>query len=203
MPDPSAAAGPRIGMLGGTFDPVHIGHLAVAVAARWSLSLDRLLLMVANDPWQKTGGRIVTPAEDRFAVVTAAAEGLPGIEASRMEIDRGGPTYTVDTLVQLHHLWPGARIFLVVGADVAANLSTWQRAADLPPLATLVVAERAGSPPVPDPAGWEVVHLPVPTLDVSSSDLRWRLATGRPVDVLIPAAAIRCIERRGLYAGGR
>lgn len=190
-------------MLGGTFDPVHIGHLAVAVAARWSLGLNRVLLVVANDPWQKTSEHPITGAADRLAMVAAATADLEGIEASSIEIDRGGPSYTVDTLAELHRRRPDSRLFLIVGADVAAHLATWHRAGDLPGLATLVVAERAGSPGVPDPPGWEVVHLPVPALGVSSSDLRWRLATGQPVDVLVPAAAIRCIVERGLYAGGR
>lgn len=204
MPAPPAATRPRVGVLGGSFDPVHIGHLAVAVTARWALDLDRVLLVVANDPWQKTGTRPITPAEDRLAVVQAAVEGLDGLEASRVEIDRGGPSYTVDTLLELRQQWPGAELFLVVGTDVAAGLHTWHRSTDLPELATLVVAERAGAAPAPPPPGpWRVVRLPVPALDVSSSDLRERLARGAPVDVLVPPAAIRCIADRGLYAGGR
>ena len=204
MPDPTAVDQPRIGVLGGSFDPVHIGHLAVAVTARWALQLDRVLLVVANDPWQKTGARPITPAEDRLAVVAAATEGLTGVEASGVEIDRGGPSYTVDTLSALRQRWPGSALFLIVGTDVAAGLDTWHRAGELPELATLVVAERAGSPPAPDPGGdWRVVHLAVPGLDVSSSDLRRRLAAGEPVDVLVPAAAIRCMTERGLYAVGR
>lgn len=203
---PAAGAGApslRIGVLGGTFDPVHIGHLAVAVAARHELHLDRVLLVVANDPWQKSGDRPVTPAEDRFAVVAAAVEGLPGVEACRLEIDRGGPSYTADTLAELHRSCPGAALFLVVGGDVATGLASWHHAEDLPSMATLVVAERAGSPPGPEPAGWRVVHLPVPAIGVSSSDLRRRLAAGIPVDVLVPAAAIRCIRARALYAMSR
>ena len=194
---------PRIGVLGGTFDPVHIGHLVVAQEARSALALDRVLLVVANDPWQKSGDRPVTPAEDRLAVVEAAVTGVPGIQASRIEIDRGGPSYTVETLHDIAAAEPGAALFLVVGADVVPTLPTWHRAADLPSLATLVVARRAGTPKVPDPGGWGVVHLPVPRLDVSSSGIRARFAAGAPVDFLVPAAAIRCIVARGLYAGPR
>ncbi|MBW3668620.1 MAG: nicotinate-nucleotide adenylyltransferase [Actinobacteria bacterium] len=185
----------RIGVFGGTFDPVHIGHLAVAVAARHALALDRVLLVVANVPWQKAGTRPLTPAEDRYAVVDAAVADLDGIEASRIELDRGGPSYTVETLEALRadgH----PDLFLVLGADAAANLHTWVRADDVPALAELVVVPRPGSAP---PAGMRT--LDVPHLDVSSSDLRARVVDGRPLDVLVPAAALRLIRERGLYAG--
>lgn len=190
-------------MLGGTFDPVHIGHLVVAQEARHELGLDRVLLVVANDPWQKSAQRPVTAAEDRLAVVEAAVEGVPGVHASRIEIDRGGASYTVDTLRWLRAAHPGAEQFLIVGADVVPTLSTWHQASALPELATLVVARRAGTPEPPDPAGWSVVHLPVPGLEISSRDLRDRLAGGRPVRFLVPDAAIRCISARRLYAGWR
>ena len=182
----------KLGVFGGTFDPVHIGHLAVAVAARHALGLDRVLLVVAHEPWQKTGTRVITPAEDRFAVVEAAVADLDGVEASRIEIDRGGPSYTVETLEAL----AGHDLFLILGADAAANLHTWVRADDVPALAELVVVPRPGVAP---PSG---VHtLEVPRLEVSSSDLRARVVDGRPLDVLVPAAALRVIRERGLYAG--
>lgn len=200
---PPTAPAPRIGVLGGSFDPVHIGHLAVAVAARHALHLDQVLLVVANDPWQKSGDRPITPAEERFALVEAAVVDLEGIAASRIEIDRGGPSYTIDTLHDLRGRWPGSPLHVVVGADVAASLGTWHRSAELPAMATLVVAERAGGPAGPEPPGWTVVHLPVPRLDVSSSDLRRRLAAGEPVDVLVPPAVIRRMAEHGLYAVGR
>lgn len=168
----------RVGVLGGTFDPVHIGHLAVAVAARHDLGLDRVLLMVANEPWQKAGTRAVSPAEDRYAMVAAAVDGFDGIEAGRIEIDRGGPSYTIDTLEALAA--EGHELFLVVGADVAEGLDTWMRADDVRRLATVVAVPR--------------------TLAVSSSDLRRRVVDGRPLDVLVPAAALRVIRQRGLYA---
>jgi len=190
----------RLGILGGTFDPVHIGHLVVANEARFALGLDRMLLVVANDPWQKSAEGELTPAGDRFALVAAAVSGTEGLEASRIELERGGPSYMVDTARQLAASFPGAELFLVVGADVVTGLDTWHRVEDLAPLVTLVVAERGGVETVPDPEGWNVVRLPVPGLDVSSSDLRRRLAEGAPVDFLIPPAAIRCIVRRGLYA---
>lgn len=193
----------RIGIFGGTFDPVHIGHLVAALEARQALGLDRVLVVVANDPWQKSDVRAVTGAEDRFAVVAAAVEGVEGLEASRVEIDRGGPSYTADTVAAIAGAFPGAELFLVVGADVVGELGTWKRADELVGAVTLVVVERGGVDAAADPPGWKVHRLRIPALEISSSDLRERLATGRNVDFLVPEAAIRCIRSRGLYAAGR
>lgn len=190
----------RIGILGGTFDPVHVGHLVAAVEARHDLNLDEVLLVVANEPWQKVGERAVSSAEARFDVVAAAVQGVPGLRASRLEIDRGGPSYTADTVAELRRREPDAELFLVIGADVVPSLPTWLRVEELPRQVTLVVVQRGGVAPVPDPPGWRVARLRIPALDISSSDLRERLATGRPVDFLIPEPAIRCIRSRGLYA---
>lgn len=193
----------RIGIFGGTFDPVHIGHLVAALEARQALALDQVLLVVANDPWQKTGTRSVTAADDRFAVVAAAVEGVDGLVASRLEIDRGGESITADTVSELARAHPGASLFLVVGADVAAELSTWKRVHELMGSVELVVVERGGVTGPPDPPGWKVRRLHIPQLEISSSDLRRRLAEGRNVDFLIPAPAIRCIRARALYAERR
>jgi nicotinate-nucleotide adenylyltransferase len=194
---------PRIGIFGGTFDPIHVGHLVAAIEARQRLGLDRVLMVVANDPWQKSGSRKVSPAKERLAVVAAAVESVDGLEASALEIDRGGRSYTADTVAQLAALHPSAELFLVIGADVAAELSTWRRVDELVGAVTLVIVERGGIAPVADPAGWRVRRLRIPRLEISSSDLRRRLATGRNVDFLIPEPAIRCIRRRGLYASSR
>lgn len=193
----------RIGIFGGTFDPVHAGHLVAALEARQELGLDRVLLVVANDPWQKSESRAVTPAEDRFAVVEAAVAGIEGLEASRIEIERGGPSYTIDTVRQLGAMHPAAELFLVVGADVAGELGSWHRGEELAGAVTLVVVERGGVATGGDPEGWHVVRLRIPLLEISSSDLRRRLAEGRTVAFLVPEAAIRCITQRGLYASGR
>ena len=192
----------KLGILGGTFDPVHIGHLVAAVNVRHALALDRVLLVVANHPWQKSGRRI-TPAADRLAVVQAAVAGTEGVEASAVEIDRGGESYTADTLEQLVDEDPGRELFLVVGADVAAELDTWRRPGVVARLATLVVVSRGGSPAVELRPPWRVEHVQIPALEISSSDLRARAADGRPLDHLIPPPAIACIRDRGLYAGGR
>ena len=191
----------RIGVLGGTFDPVHIGHLSVAVEVRWSLSLDRVLLVVAGAPWQKADRVGLTPAHDRLAVVRAAVADVPGLEASDLEVERSGPTYTADTLAELASA--GDELFLIVGADVAGQLDTWVRPAEVRRLATLVVVARPGSGEGSVDElrgdGWRVESVDVPALEVSSSDLRQRRCDGRPIDVLVPPAAVRVIEERGLY----
>jgi len=185
-------------VLGGTFDPVHTGHLVAAVNVRHALALDRVLLVVANHPWQKTGRRI-TPAADRLAVVRAAVAGTAGVEASAIEVDRGGESYTADTLEALAA--PGRELFLIVGADVAAELHTWRRPDVVAARATLVVVSRGGTPDVDLGPPWRVEHVRIPALEISSSDLRSRAADGRPLDHLVPLAAIACIRERGLYAG--
>lgn len=197
------APGSRIGIFGGTFDPVHTGHLVAATWAREELDLDRVLFVVAGEPWQKVGRRDVTPAEDRFRVVAAAVEGTEGLEASRLELDRTGPSYTADTVHELLAADPGVFLYLVVGADVAGELDTWQRVDEIRDVVTLVIVDRGGVATAPDPAGWKVERLRIPGLDISSSELRQRLAEGRTVQFLIPDAAIRCIRRLNLYAGGR
>ena len=187
-------------MFGGTFDPVHVGHLVAAVNARAALRLDRVLLVVANQPWQKSG-RAVTPAEDRFAMVVAAVEGHEGLEASRIELDRGGVSYTADTLEELAAAGPGpGELFLVVGADVAAELHTWERPDVVRRLATVAVVDRAGVAAPQLGAGWRVERVDIPCLDVSGSDLRRRASEGRPLDWLVPEPVIAYIRRRGLYA---
>jgi nicotinate-nucleotide adenylyltransferase len=191
----------RIGVLGGTFDPVHVGHLAAAVAARHALRLDRMLLVVANHPWQKADDRVLTPAEDRYAVTAAAAADVEGLEASRIEIDRGGDSYMADTLAELAAAEPGADLFLVLGADVAAHLETWVRWEEVRRLATLAVVHRPGAPAEPDLRGWRHEVVEAPWLDVSSSLLRSMAHAGKPLDALVPPAALHCIRERGLYAG--
>jgi len=196
--------GERIGIFGGTFDPVHVGHLVAAVNARHDLGLDRVVMMVANLPWQKAGTRPVTPPLDRLAMVEAAVEGVDGVEASRLEIDRGGPSYTADTVAEMAALHPGAHLYVIVGWDVSAELCTWERIDEVRDLATLVVVNRPGNPPPLDLSeqGWRLEEVTVPNLEISSTDLRARAASGRPLDYLVPAPVVRVIRERGLYPGG-
>ena len=184
----------RVGVYGGTFDPIHIAHLVAALSARHALGLDRVLLVVAGDPWQKRD-TVVASAPDRLAMARAAVEGLDGIEVSELEVERPGPAYTIDTLRALEAA--DRELYLIVGADVAAGIDGWHRADDVRAAATLVVVAREGNGAPPDGPG--VRSVPMPRLDVASSDLRARVARGEPIDVLVPAGAVRVIRERRLY----
>jgi len=192
----------RLGVLGGTFDPVHIGHLLAATHARAGCALDEVLLVVANEPWQKAHRTDMAPAEVRFAAVAAAVAGHEGLVASRMEIDRGGTTYTVDTLRQLRSSAPEAELYLVVGTDAARGVGSWREADVVADLADLVVVDRAGVDRPQLGPHWRVHWLEMPAVDVSSTDVRDRFADGRPVDFLVPDAALDVLRAAGLYAGG-
>ena len=188
----------RLGLFGGTFDPPHVGHLVTAVNVRHELGLDRVLLVVASRPWQKEGVRRITSAEDRFALVAAAVEPVEGLEASRIEIDRGGPSYTADTLAELGRRYPDAELFTILGSDAAAGLPTWDRHEEVAACSRLVVVERPGAHE-DLPGGVDWIRVEVPHLEVSSTDLRARVADGRPLDYLVPDGVLAEIERRGLY----
>lgn len=189
-------------MFGGTFDPIHVGHLVTAVNVRHSLHLDRILLVVANDPWQKAG-TVVTSAGDRLAMVEAAVADVPGLVASDIELSRGAESYTAETLAELHDLDPGVELFLILGSDAAAGLPTWERVEEVRRLATLVVVARPGAETMTPPAGWSFERLEVPRLEVSSTDLRARFSDGRPLDYLVTGPVQRLIRERGLYAAAR
>lgn len=188
----------RIGLFGGTFDPPHVGHLVTAVNVRHALALDLVLLMVANDPWQKSGARPITPAADRLAMVQAAVAGIDGLEAGAEEMQRGGPSYTADTLATLRVKYAGARFFTIVGDDAAAHIDTWERVNEVVAMSSLVVIDRPGSP-VTLSQDYEWRHVEVPRLEVSSTDLRCRVTDGRPLDYLVPEPVIDIIRDRGLY----
>ena len=188
----------RIGIFGGTFDPPHVGHLVTAVNVRHALGLDRVVLMVANVPWQKEGSRPITPAPDRLAMVEAAVQGVDGLEAGRWEIDHGGPSFTAVTLAGLARE-STAELFTIVGDDAAAGLRTWERLDDVLALSTIVVVDRPGVH-APVPEGIPCIHVEVPHLDVSSTDLRRRIVDGRPLDFLVTEPVLRVIAQRALYA---
>jgi nicotinate-nucleotide adenylyltransferase len=191
--------GERLGIFGGTFDPPHVGHLVTAVNVRHELALDRVLLVVAGQPWQKVGTRDVSSAEDRLAMVEAAVGDVDGLEASRIELDRRGMSYTADTLSELLGRDPTLDLYVILGSDAAVGLPGWERADEVRALSTIVVVERPGSGEGSPPLGWSWVRVEVPRLEVSSTDLRARVIDGRPLDYLLSPAVIDTIERRGLY----
>ena len=191
----------RIGLFGGTFDPPHVGHLVTAINVRHALDLDLVILMVSHDPWQKSGARDVSLAEDRFALVEAAVRGVDGLVAGRDEIDRGGPSFTADTLQGLALKYPDAQLFTIVGDDAAAGLPTWGRVDQVVSQSRLVVVDRPGIS-VDLPQQFEWLRVESPRLEVSSTDLRLRFADGRPTDYLVTAAVLNEIQIRGMYGSG-
>ena len=188
----------RIGLFGGTFDPPHVGHLVTAVNVRHALALDAVVLMVANSPWQKHGTRPISRAEDRLAMVEAAVADVDRLVAGDAEIRRGGPSFTADTLATMAEEYPGADLFTIVGDDAAAGLTTWARHEEVVALSRLVVVDRPGAP-VELPAGFEWLHVEVPRLEVSSTDLRARVRDGRPLDYLVTEPVLGIIAERKLY----
>jgi nicotinate-nucleotide adenylyltransferase len=132
-------------------------------------------------------------------MVSAATAGVAGLEASRFEIDRGGLSYSADTLADLQTTEPDAELFLVLGSDAAAGLPTWERVDEVRTAATVVVVDRPGAEPMAPLPGWRWVRVEVPRLEVSSTDLRARVTDGRPLDYLVPVDVVVCIQERGLY----
>jgi nicotinate-nucleotide adenylyltransferase len=190
----------RVGILGGTFDPPHVGHVVAAVNARHALPLDRVLVIPAGLPWQKVGQRTISPAEDRLAMVHATFDGIEGLEISTIELERHGDSYTADTLEALTAARPDAQLHLLVGSDVAPLLDTWNRPDVVRKLATIVVYERPGWSGCTPPAGWTCRELDIPQLDVSSTDIRDRVRAGRPIDGLVTREVAHLIAQRALYA---
>lgn len=186
----------RLGVYGGTFDPVHTAHVVVAAEVRSALNLDQVLLVPAGDPWQKAG-RVVAGKADRVRMCEIAVEGIDGLAVSRVEVDRDRPSVTADTLEILGG--PDTALFLILGTDAAANMSTWRRLDETRELATIVVVERDGEHATPPGPNWDFLRVPIPRLDVSSSGLRARLAAGRPVDGLIPPGVVQFLRRHDLY----
>lgn len=197
MPDPSKQP-LRIGVFGGTFDPPHVGHLVTAVNVGHALDLDRVILMVANVPWQKVGTRTITPAADRLAMVHAAVADVTRLEAGDHEIRAGGESYTADTLARLGEQFPGAVLHTIVGDDAASKIRTWERVDEVLERSQMVVVDRPGDRVELDESiDW--IHVEVPHLEVSSTDLRERCADGRPLDYLVTDPVLDVIRARGLY----
>ncbi|HXF52386.1 MAG TPA: nicotinate-nucleotide adenylyltransferase [Dehalococcoidia bacterium] len=201
----------RVGVLGGTFDPIHIGHLVLAEQAREQLGLDEVLFVPAGDPWRKAGKRI-TPALDRRAMVELAIAGNPAFRCSSIEIDRAGPSYTVDTLATLRAERPEGELYFIVGEDALFDLPNWKDPARIVSLALVAVARRgpesrldgltAGEAERLVPGlGGRLVRVDMPVIGVSATDLRARLRRGASVRYLVPEAVERYIAERRLYRG--
>lgn len=201
----------RIGILGGTFDPIHNGHLHVARSARDLLRLDQVVLLPAGDPWQKTS-QVQAGPQDRYTMAALAAMGNPGFTVSRIEVDWPGPSFTFVTLTKLRKLLGvdnsasgTAELFFILGQDAAQAIPSWFRYPEVLDLATFVVVDR----PTPGFEGNErienksadsrVQHLTIPGVDVSSTEVRRRLMHGEPVDDLIQPLVKMYIDRRRLY----
>jgi len=189
----------RIGLFGGTFDPPHVAHVALARAALEALQLDAVRWIPAGQPWQKT--RQVTPVAQREAMVRLAIDGEPRFVLDRIEIERQGPSFTLDTVRAFAAAQPGAQWFLIIGADQYAGLHTWRDWQTLLGLVTLAVANRPGPMPPVDPKVLRFPHrvVPLPMLDISATEIRARVAGGLPIDTMVPPAVARYIDQHGLY----
>ena len=191
----------RIGIMGGTFDPIHHGHLVAAEEARHALELERVLFIPAGSPWQKESSG-VTPALQRVEMVEAAVSDNAAFEVSRVDVDREGPTYTVDTLRAVTAAHPDVDMYFITGADAILEILTWKDPDEALALATFVAVTR----PTYDLSKLDtvrlrdrVVTLEIPALAISSTDIRRRVAEGRPIRYLVPAAVGSYIAEHGLY----
>ncbi|MXW67164.1 MAG: nicotinate (nicotinamide) nucleotide adenylyltransferase [Gemmatimonadales bacterium] len=197
MSDPSAevpAGGRRTGILGGSFDPPHVGHVSVAGELIEALQLDRLLVIPARDPPHR---EVTLPADVRLDLTRRAFADVPGIEVSPMEIERAGPSYTVDTLEALARRFPTDRLVLAMGADQFASIHRWERWRRLPELARIAVMPRDGRDPAPSPESLpiEYVVASVTRVDISASRIRQRLEEGHSVHLLVPETIRHDVER--------
>jgi nicotinate-nucleotide adenylyltransferase len=187
----------RIGILGGTFDPPHVGHLVMASEACEALGLERLLwIPSAEHPFKR--GRVRTPAETRLALVRAAIQGDPRFEACDLELRREGPSYTVDTLRELTSLHPGAELVLLVGADVVREMPDWREPHEVARLARVAAITREGEG-LPEGHSLPALPVPVTRVDVSASEIRRRVAAGQTIRYLVPEPVRALIEAAGLY----
>lgn len=188
----------RIGLFGGTFDPVHLGHLLVAQAAREELSLARLVFIpTAQSPFKPE--RQPTPPNQRLALLRLALAGKDWSEVDEQEIRRGGVSYTIDTVLACTARFPGAQLFYLIGSDHVAQLPKWRAAEELAKLVEFLVIPRPGQAEVPLPSPFRGSRLTGLPLGVSSSQIRQRVASGLPIDHLVPAAVAEEIRNNRLY----
>jgi nicotinate-nucleotide adenylyltransferase len=197
----------RIGVFGGTFDPIHLGHLAAAEWAVRDANLDRVLFVPSAKPPHRAAAQ--APAEDRLAMTKLAVEGEPRFEVSDVEVKRGGPSYTVDTLEELHRTFPDDQLFLILGWDAARLFRTWHEPERVSALASIVIVDRGKSQPVPSelkaiglaPERLIICHVRTP--DISGSELRRAIAAGESVAGKVPPAVERYIAAHNLYRDNR
>jgi nicotinate-nucleotide adenylyltransferase len=194
----------RLGLYGGTFDPIHLGHLILAEQCREACGLDRVWLIVAGSPPHKPGGR--TPVGHRLEMVRIAIAGHPAFAASDIEAKRPGPHYSVETLESIRREHPDDDLFFLIGADSLADLPTWREPERIARLATIVVVNRPGIEEVdparlPDfgPGSHPLAWVSIPPVGIASSDLRRRLAEGRSIRYMVPRGVEAYIEAHGLY----
>lgn len=191
--------------MGGTFDPVHNGHLVAASEVADLFDLDEVVFVPTGQPWQKD--RPVTAAEDRYLMTVIATAANPRFSVSRVDIDRGGATYTTDTLRDLRAMHPGAELFFITGADALGSILTWQGADELFGLARFIGVSRPGYELTDahitaafDRLPADALHLvEVPALAISSTDCRQRAAAGRPIWYLVPDGVVQYVTKRDLY----
>ena len=188
-----------VGLLGGSFDPIHHGHLLVAQAVLEGLGLESLRFVPAREqPFKR--GRHGATAEQRAAMVALAIAGEPRFALERAELDRPGPSYTIDTLRVLKARDPGVELVLLVGADAAGELSSWHEAREIPRLARIAAFARAGTPAPAGPGIWRT--LAVPAVDISATEVRERVRAGKPIRWWVPEAVARYVAAEGLYLDG-
>ncbi|MBW3588806.1 MAG: nicotinate-nucleotide adenylyltransferase [Actinobacteria bacterium] len=191
----------RVGIMGGTFDPVHYGHLVCAEEARWQFELDEVVFVPTGQPWQK---REVSPAEDRYMLTMLATAPNTKFSVSRIDIDREGPTYTRDTLQKFKEFYgEDVDLFFITGADAVLDILTWKDPDEVLELAQLIAASR----PEYDLSKLDQIKvagrmktMQIPALSISSTDIRERVKTGRPIRYLVPREVLRYIEERALYS---
>lgn len=189
----------RVGLFGGTFDPPHRAHVELARTALSALRLDEVRWIPAGAPWQKS--RALTPPADRETMVRLAIEGESRFVLDRCELQRSGPSFTLDTVREFQRSEPGCEWVLLIGHDQYAGLHTWRDWQELLGRVTLAVANRPGVDTPPDPLVQAFPHqvVPLPMLDISSTDIRARVARGEPIADLVPPAVARYIDHHHLY----
>jgi nicotinate-nucleotide adenylyltransferase len=190
----------KVGVMGGTFDPIHHGHLVAASEVAHIFSLDEVVFVPTGRPWQKDD-REVSPAEDRYLMTVIATASNPRFSVSRIDIDRPGPTYTIDTLRELHAgRGPAAELFFITGADALSRMMSWQDADELFSLAHFVGCTRPGHRlTVQGLPNGRVSLVEIPALAISSTGCRQRVADGKPIWYLVPDGIVQYIAKRGLY----